>query len=207
MPEHCTVTIVARTRINDDRVCVGAMAGDGKALRLMTATGFWHSASQCLFQVGEQWALAYSPCLRITPPHVEDVAVVDAKKVGAVSDMVAHVLKAVKPCACGIGDLFEKKIQFTSHGAGFISRAHIPSCSVGFWVPYCDLRLQNDDFGKPAYYALGDYRHLTYVGVRKPLEFIDAKRLVRVSLARWWKPEEAEPSTEERCYAQISGWY
>jgi hypothetical protein len=28
---------------------------------------------------------------------------------------------------------------------------------------------------------------------------------MRISLARWWKPDDSELS--ERCYLQLSGWY
>ena len=40
-----------------------------------------------------------------------------------------------------------------------------------------------------------------------PIKVIPAGTLVRVSLARWWRPEDSEPNFEERCYLQLSGWY
>ena len=106
-----------------------------------------------------------------------------------------------------IGALFEGKIQFTQNGAGYISESAIPGGATGFWIPSSDLVLKNDDRGKTGYYPAGDYRHLSYVGVQDPAERIKADRLVRVSLARWWKPRDADADFEERCYAQLSGWY
>ena len=47
---------------------------------------------------------------------------------------------------------------------------------------------------------------LTFVGFQEPLEIIPAGTLVRVSLAHWWQPEDT-PDVEERCYAQLSGWF
>ncbi len=36
---------------------------------------------------------------------------------------------------------------------------------------------------------------------------IPANTLVRVSLARWWRPTNAEPDFPVRCYMQIYGWH
>ena len=50
-------------------------------------------------------------------------------------------------------------------------------------------------------------RGLKYVGEESPIKVIPAGTLVRVSLARWWRPEDSEPNFEKRCYLQLSGWY
>jgi hypothetical protein len=44
-------------------------------------------------------------------------------------------------------------------------------------------------------------------GMEAPVARIEAGQLVRVSLAGWWRPREADPGFEERCYAQLSGWF
>jgi len=200
-----TVVIVARTHMHHGRVCVGALAEDGENLRLLNSAYHPELDEKSPYRVGEKWRICYEPRGEQKPPHLEDVAVAQAVKVGSVDDMAGYVLPRAKPWAGGIDELFERKIHFTVNGAGFISKNSIPSCSTGFWIPYCDLRLQEDGQGKLAYYALGDYRHLAYMGVQEPIEFVEAKCLVRVSLARWWKPEEAPDPIEERCYAQVSG--
>ena len=201
------VVIVARTHMHQGRVCVGALSETGENLRLMGPTCHPELDEKCAFQVGEKWRIWCSPCGERKPPHVEDVAVAQAVRMEVVSDIVDWVLALAKPWAGGIGDLFERKIHFTANGAGYISKNNVPPCSTGFWIPYCDLRLQEDSHGKLAYYALSDYRHLSYVGVQEPIEFIEAKRLVRVSLARWWKPEDIADPLEDRCYAQVSGFF
>jgi hypothetical protein len=45
---------------------------------------------------------------------------------------------------------------------------------------------------------------ITYVGFEPAIELITHGSLVRVSLARWWRPDD---DSEERCYLQLSGWY
>ena len=47
---------------------------------------------------------------------------------------------------------------------------------------------------------------MPYVGFADPIERIPKGALVRVSLARWWRPDDA-PDMEERCYLQLSGWF
>ncbi|MFH1320564.1 MAG: hypothetical protein ABII90_07920 [Bacteroidota bacterium] len=47
------------------------------------------------------------------------------------------------------------------------------------------------------------WRNISYVGFQNPVDKIPAGTLVRISLARWWSPNE----DEERCYLQLSGWY
>jgi len=116
-------------------------------------------------------------------------------------------LEQAKPWKGTIDTLFEGKIQFTRNGAGFISEAAIPAGATGFWIPSGDLHLDHDERNKAGYYPQGNYRHLSYVGVQDTINIIKAGQLVRVSLARWWRPENAEPDFEERCYAQLSGWY
>ena len=46
--------------------------------------------------------------------------------------------------------------------------------------------------------------NIPYVGCAEAIDLIPAGTLVRVSLARWWRPEGMN---EERCYLQLSGWY
>jgi hypothetical protein len=138
---------------------------------------------------------------------VEDTAVTKATNIGTVKDLARYISDRVKPWNGPIDVLFEGMLRFTQAGAGYISEPDVPSGSTGFWTPSSDLTLQNDDRGKPGYSLEGDYRHISYVGVQGPVQHINANQLVRVSLAGWWKPRDADPGFEERCYAQLSGWY
>ena len=44
-----------------------------------------------------------------------------------------------------------------------------------------------------------------YVGLQPTEDIIPKGTLLRVSLARWWSPNDVE--VENRCYLQLSGWY
>jgi hypothetical protein len=138
---------------------------------------------------------------------VEDVAVSKANKLGNIDALAEYILKRAAPWKGTIETLFEGKVQFTRNGAGFISETGIPAGATGFWIPSGDLHLDHDERNKAGYYPHNDYRHLSYVGVQDTIDVIKAGQLVRISLARWWRPENADPEFEERCYAQVSGWY
>jgi hypothetical protein len=189
------------------RVCVGGLTNDGESVRLMNQNCSSNLAQNSPYQVGEWWDVEFASCGEQRPPHIEDVAVTAAKRIGEISDITAFVSSVVKPWQGCIDCLFDGKIQFTGPGAGYISEPDIPSNAIGFWVPDRGLKLEQDYRERSGYYPDGDIRHLNYVGVEAPIRRIEPGRLVRVSLARWWRPENADPGFELRCYAQLSGWY
>ena len=99
--------------------------------------------------------------------------------------------------------LFDGHINWTPNGSGYISESgQIPENSVGFWIP--DKELTRRDYNEKVRYSYPiRWRNITFVGFQDPLDSIPAGTLVRVSLARWWSPDE----NEERCYLQLSGYY
>lgn len=200
------VLIVARTRMYGARVCIGALSETGENLRLMNQRCESDIGAKALYKIGEWWQVTCEPCGSLPPPHIEDVAVSEASKVGEQADLGKYLIQATKPWKGSMEVLFDGKIRFTGSGAGYISRDAIPASATGFWIPNSPLKLDVDNRDKPGYYA--DYsQHLSYVGLQEEVDVIQAGQLVRVSLARWWKPRDADPSFEERCYAQLSGWY
>jgi hypothetical protein len=93
----------------------------------------------------------------------------------------------------------------TSNGSGYISKAGgLPNRSTGYWVPDKPLTLEGDRYTYPAFAGV---RRMSYVGFAPTIATIPAGTLVRVSLARWWRPQDADDSLEERCYLQLSGWF
>ena len=95
---------------------------------------------------------------------------------------------------------------FTANGNGYISRAMgVPKYSTWFWIPDKDLTLRDDgkhyDYPAP-YFQKG----MSYVGEPVAIPVIPAGTLVRLSLARWWRPPDVD-DLEERCYLQLSGWF
>lgn len=201
-----TVVVVARTRMYGAKVCVGALSDKGEYLRLMNEACESDIAARVPFRIGEWWEIDCEPCGPQTPPHVEDVAVAKARKVGEEKKLSKYLLSVTKPWKGSMAVLFDGKIKFTRNGGGYISAADVPSRATGFWIPTEQLHLDTDERDKRGYYDSVN-RHLSYVGTDEEVESIEAGRLVRVSLARWWKPRDADPTFEERCYAQLSGWY
>lgn len=199
------VLIVARTRMQGGKVCVGALSAAGENLRLMNQHCESDLGTKSVYRIGEWWQVECEPCGPQRPPHVEDVSVSDATKLSVQPDLADYLKKTTNPWQGPIDVLFDGKIRFTGNGSGYISPADIPAGATGFWIPDSPLQLDVDDRGKSGYYT--NYRHLNYVGTDEEVEEIQAGQLVRVSLARWWKPRDADPSFEERCYAQLSGWY
>ena len=200
------VLVVSRTRMQS-RHCVGALLGDGTSIRLLEADGSNQSPNSP-FQIGQIWDIDYLRT-EVTPPHVEDVIVTrrGARPNRVIPDdqLASRINKMVYPWRGSISLLFDEKVSFTGNNNGYVcERLGIPSRSTWFWLPDRNLQLRCD--GKH-YDYLG--RGMAYVGVLPRDEdlpkVLPAGTLVRVSLARWWRPEDSD--SEMRCYLQMSGWY
>lgn len=199
------IVVLARTRMYGSKVCIGGMSDAGDNFRLMTAECDYHN-KDCPYQVGQIWEMTVRPCEKLEPPHLEDVAVVRAELIGNEDVVRAFVVARVGPWKGGIETIFDSKIRFTGSGSGYVSHAGgLPSASTGFWIPNKNLQFTNNP--RPAYSPTGDGRYLSYVGTTEPIQVIPMDALVRVSLAKWWRPPGADSSLELRCYAQLSGWF
>ncbi len=200
------VLIVARTKMSGDWRCFGGLAEDGRPVRLLNASGFsWRS--NIFFQVGQVWTMDLKPPRQVHPPHTEDVLASGYRFLRDEPDLKEHLLRRIKPWQGGIRRVFEGHLGFSRSGNGYIcKRLGIPNHSTGFWIPDRDLVLRDD--GKHFDYFEERRRHgLSFVGEEPPPRVLPAGTLIRVSLARWWKPADSAPDFEERCYLQISGWY
>lgn len=186
--------------------CIGGLAHEGSSVRLLTSTGDNHHTS-APFQIGQVWDLGYTPRPQLVPPHVEDVLVTAEQYVCDQANLRAHLLRRVAPWRGGIDQIFGGLVRYTGSGNGYVcERIGIPDRSTGFWIPDRDLHRRDD--AKHYDYGTGlPRRGLSYVGEETPIDPIPAGALLRVSLARWWKPSDAEPGFEERCYLQLSGWF
>ncbi len=198
--------IVGRTKMGSMR-CIGALCEDGRSLRLLDAQGHnWLPSVG--FDVGQEWDLAFTNGANLRPPHVEDVLVTGGNFVGNVADVRGTTLSRVQPWVGSPSALFNGAVSYTNKHNGYIEGA-APDRSTWFWIPDKDLALRDD--GKH-YDYLSNFlsitipKGLTYVGERDPVAMIPAGTLVRVSLARWWRPD-GDDSFPERCYVQLSGWY
>jgi hypothetical protein len=196
------VVVVAKTRVGG-AVCVGALDAQNASLRLYEPNWSFPPANTP-YQVGQVWEMTLVPRPSPTPPHVEDVAVTSAKLMKQLPNLAAHLRQRIVPWTGSVTTLFEGKLGFTAHSRGYIEAPDLPSRSTWFWTP--DRDLVKGGSGAKVYYRYGGYE-LSYVGVDRPIATIPANSLVRVSLARWWKPDDADPTFPERCYLQLSGWY
>ena len=198
--------IVSRTKMHGNDRCIGALAADNQSLRLLNQHG-GHQSITSPFQIGQLWDLEWTRPGALTPPHVEDVFIRTYQLVGTQQDLRGYLLGRVEPWRGGVEHLFDELLDFTSKNNGYIcKRVGVPNRSTGFWLLDRDLTVQGD--GKHFDYPsdFGDARSIAYVGEPPVSRVIPAGTLVRVSLARWWRPRDA-PDMEERCYLQLSGCY
>ena len=203
------IIIVSKTKMSSNE-CVGGIAKDsGQSIRLLDSNGN-NQPIDCEFEVGEIWEIEFTIKGNLTPPHTEDVLVTSktfTKRV--ITNLVDWITSNFEDRLWrGSPDnLFDSQIDFTPSGSGFISASKgVPSLSVGFWISDKDLT-RKDFSGKVRYNypSAGNWRSITYVGKADPIDKIPAGTLMRVSLARWWRPDDSDE--EERCFLQLSGWY
>ena len=153
------------------------------------------------------------------PPHTEDVDVKCKKhiKTLSVKDQIKIIESRMPPTIGHPQDLYEGFLQIDRQGqrALYIAeQSGVPDYSTTFWQPDETLtRLTEKDVYGISYgkrreyyrYPTGDGGYiLSFVGFQASLKIIPAGTLVRVSLAGWWSKQS---NVEERCYAQLSGWY
>lgn len=208
--------IVGRTRVGSSLRCIGGLCNDGRSIRLLdpnadpSAHGHWPVSAP--YQLGQVWELEFHDRPDITPPHVEDVMVTSSTLLGTQPDPRAVILARVKPWQGDASVLFGGALGYTGNHNGYVSVSRgVPDRSTWFWFPDKDLTLRSDgnhyDYPMKMFLGVTQQRGLDYVGEPPAPATIPANTLVRVSLARWWKPRDADDDFELRCYAQLSGWF
>lgn len=200
------VIIVSKTHMSS-AACVGGVLANGRFVRLLDSDGY-NQDSDTDLEVGDVYTITFSERTEKTPPHIEDILVhtmVHKFTFSSIEKMVEYltVKLKVKIWRGSTEVLFDGNLEWTSGGSGYISESgEIPKNSVGFWIP--DRDLNRKDYNEKVRYSYPiRWRNISYVGYQNPVDNIPAGTLVRVSLARWWSPNE----DEERCYLQLSGWY
>jgi|SRR5690554_1221227 len=200
------VIIVSKTHMSS-AACVGGVLANGRFVRLLDSDGY-NQDSETDLEVGDVYTITFSERTEKTPPHVEDILVHTMEHkftFSSIEKMVEYLTDKlkVKIWRGSTEVLFDGNLEWTSGGSGYISESgEIPKNSVGFWVP--DKDLNRKDYNEKVRYSYPiRWRNISYVGYQNPVNNIPAGTLVRVSLARWWSPNE----DEERCYLQLSGWY
>lgn len=198
------VLIVSRTKMRSG-ICVGGIDIDKKKfVRLHTDHGA-NLSEEAPYAIGGLWEMTLeSPWNPRKAPHAEDMMVKGASFVSDLpKTMLAEVIRQTGvPIINGpLEETFDRCLKFTSNGKGYINEQNVPSNSVTLWVTDDDI-IPVLEFSKTIF-RYKDKR-MPFVGFQDTQK-INSGTLVRLSLANWWKPEDAE--VESRCYLQLSGWY
>lgn len=211
------VLIVSKTHMTT-AICVGGILADSRFVRLLDIDGH-NQPLDTEFNIKDVWTIEFHEKTNKRPPHIEDILISKANfKFKLKED--ARLLEVINQkfnitiWKGGIDNLFDGKLQWTEGDSGYISETGgIPKNSVGFWIT--DKELKRRDYKEKVRYSYllsqsisgsflhNQWRNISFVGFQEPIETIPSGTLVRVSLARWWSPDESE----ERCYLQLSGWY
>jgi hypothetical protein len=189
-------------------VCIGAVDADtGELLRLIPRIGAaYHSWQEFRADIGDLINVVGTKATVIDPPHVEDFLVDQWSPAGKKARDLAAWIRG--KCRIWTGDrssLFDGRLRYTSWGKGHIDRGEpLPTNSVGFWEVPESLILESGD--KKRYSMAGVLPvSAPYVGLPVPPPTIAKGSLIRVSLSRWWAPDDG--SMAEACWLQISGCY
>jgi hypothetical protein len=205
------IIIVSKTKMKDNRVCIGGVTKDGVLVRLLDEDGYNH-LDTVDFEIGQVYDIEFENRQNIIPPHVEDILVKSKNFKETNSIKLWLIAKKVKIWRGNADNLFDEKLEWdVNRGTsknflkGYISIDDLPINSVGFWISDRDLYLQSN-YGKDKYnYSSNDnIFQIPYVGVDNPIKKIPKGTIIRVSLARWWSKDI---EIEERCYLQLSGFY
>ncbi len=206
------VLIVSKTYMRNG-FCVSGLTRDtSKSIRLIPS-GRFNQPSDTQFDVGQVWDIEFQKVENVEPPHIEDVTVVRQKYISQVTNMRETLEKLIQSWQGEPSTMFDGFLVFSNTSA-YISKVRgIPKQSTGYWIPQKELTLTSQgnkhryNIDYDVYFNGNVYSRalsIPYVGCATPIPIIPKETLLRVSLARWWKPDSAN---EERCYLQLSGWY
>lgn len=211
------VLIVSKTKMANDKVCVGGVDIDKKcSIRLLDEYGYHETLSECPFNIWDIWNVGYHSSNQRPAPHVEDVNVFFRKKSGVLKRELrdprafAKLLQQlnVPVFSGGLRNCFGGKLKCTQYGTLYINEEDIPSYSTCFWI--CDKPVNRSDFKGKIRYNYNDGTrnwgyNIAYVGLSDAVNAIKSGSLIRLSLAHWWSPDDSDD--EERCYLQLSGFF
>lgn len=189
--------------------CVGGLVLANNRLVRLLNPGNWDQYADTDFDIGDVWDIQYYDRQDIEPPHIEDIIIQSKQYLRQIDDLSNYLLN------CGVtifrgspNQIFNGRLVWTGNGSGYLgNRENLPPNSVGFWVSDKDLFLDEDGkhYNYPSANAFTQTKRFPYVGFSPKVNVIPQGTLMRISLARWWKPDDSELS--ERCYLQLSGWY
>lgn len=203
------VLILSKTKYGTTQVCVGGICVNSKQFVRLLNQGGYYQPADTKFNIGDIWDINFTVNPYRKEPHNEDVTIHSFTFVRKIYPLETFIKNMGVPIwKNNIANIFEGKILWQANGKGYFSEniKNYPNHSVGFWISDVDLKHQkvgHQDFY--IYQNNGISRQIVYKGNQSILPVIPKGRLIRLSLAKWWKPEDSD--IEERCYLQLSGWY
>ncbi len=201
------VLITSKTH-KGNAACVGGLViSNNRFVRLLNP-GNWDQYVDTDFNIGDIWDINFRNRTNIEPPHIEDIIILGKRLVGKVENFTNFIItKGVLVFKDSPDNIFNGLLSWTHSGSGYIgNKENLPENSVGFWISDKDLLLDEDE--KHYNYYSEDsqgVKRFPYVGFESKVKIIPKGTLMRISLARWWRPKDTD--IEERCYLQLSGWY
>lgn len=202
------VLILSKTLMNRNQVCIGGLTSSGRYVRLIDSNGN-NQPENTDFAPRQAWEIKFEERENTAPPHVEDVIVLSAKKIGVLRKEMTikdFIQKRNIPIWTGsLDELFDNLVQWSNSGSGYVDkRGGIPNHSVGFWISDKDLIRYEYNGIRYRYPVYNGWRNVKYKGVETPVEIIPAGTLIGVSLARW---HSFDLNEQPKCWLQLSGWY
>ncbi len=189
--------------------CVGGIVISSNRFVRLLNPGNWDQYADTNFNIGDIWDLSFTDRKDVEPPHIEDVINHSKRFLRTIDDFTDFIRTSGIVIYEGSPNrIFNGLLDWTTNGSGYIeNKENLPDNSVGFWISDRDLVL-NDDNKHYVYQTENPFektKRFPYVGFEKKVNMIPAGTLMRISLARWWKPEDSD--INERCYLQLSGWF
>lgn len=189
--------------------CVGGLVITNNKLVRLLNPGNWDQYADTELDIGDVWNINFHDREDVEPPHIEDVIIQSKSYVRKIENISDFLINSGITIYRGTpNQIFNGRLGWTGNGSGYIwNRDNLPTNSVGFWISNKDLVLDEDDkhYNYESDNRFERNKRFPYVGFESKIDRIPAGTLMRMSLARWWKPEDSE--IDERCYLQLSGWY
>jgi hypothetical protein len=199
------VLVVAKTRMTQNRMCLGAHDLETfRSLRLFRHDGSYLERDAPI-EIGDVLDLQYEPRSNLHPPHVEDVLVAQgpARRVGRREEIATLVLERDVVWR-SVAELFDGLLCFTASGSAYIPvDGPQPGRSTGYWLPDRELHRRTYNHRIRYGYGAAGLNSMPYVGVDEGPETIPARSLLRLSLSRPNQP----PNQPNACWLQLSGWF
>lgn len=200
------ILITSKTRKGIAACIGGVVISNNRFVRLLNP-GNRDQCADTDINVGDIWEMSLTDREHLEPPHIEDVIINSKKFVRKMANISNYIQnKGIKIYRGSPGSIFNGILRWTEKGSGYLEdKNDLPGNSVGFWISNKDLELIEKHYYYPGLFKLMPGKRLHYVGFEATVNIIPAGTLIRVSLARWWKPDDTYIA--ERCYLQLSGWY